>query len=664
MPEAAVLSVLEETGFADRVTVAAVNSPAATVVSGTPEDLDAFEAALSKRRILRWRVPATADFAAHSPRVEPIQPELTRELARIRPAAGQIAFYSTAYGRWLSGAELDAGYWYANVREQVRFADAVAELARSGHRTFLEVSAQPVLTGSITETVQEADLPTPVVSGTVTREAAGGAGLLASFAGVHVQGVVLDWRAVLGGRGTRVDLPTYAFQHRRFWLKPLAETAVGSTEDNELWSAVEDGDVSRLADALALDAGRAGDLLPALASWRRRERADSAATDWRYRITWSAVPDPDAAVLAGTWLAVVPAGSGHADEQINALRSRGAEVSVLEIGPDDLERGHLAARLTAAVAQADAAGIAGVLSFASFASFNNEQTPGPDGVPTGLAATLTLVQALGDADITAPLWTITQGAVSAAAGDPVADPFQAQTWGLGRVVGLEAPERWGGLIDLPAHLDDRIAARLCGVLAGLGEDQVAVRESGLFARRLARAPHNTVKRTWTPSGTVLVTGGTGALGRHVARWLAARGAERIVLASRSGTTAFSAAALATELAAAGASTEIAICDVTRRSELAALLDRTAVAGPPLTAVFHLAGVSQTTQVADTTVADLAEVAAAKTVGARLLDELTTGLGLDLQAFVLFSSAAATWGGAQQPGFAAANAHLDALAEAR
>ncbi|NUP47158.1 MAG: acyltransferase domain-containing protein, partial [Catenulispora sp.] len=181
MPEAAVVSVLEETGFADRITVAAVNSPAATVVSGTPEDLDAFEIKLSKRRILRWRVPATADFAAHSPRVEPIEPTLREALAGIRPADGAVSFYSTAHSRWMSGAELDAGYWYTNVREQVRFADAVAELAQDGYRAFVEISAQPTLTGAVTECADEAGATGTLAAGTVAREDAGAAALLTAL---------------------------------------------------------------------------------------------------------------------------------------------------------------------------------------------------------------------------------------------------------------------------------------------------------------------------------------------------------------------------------------------------------------------------------------------------------------------------------------------------
>ena len=111
-------------------------------------------------------------------------------------------------------------------------------------------------------------------------------------------------------------------------------------------------------------------------------------------------------------------------------------------------------------------------------------------------------------------------------------------WGLGRVAALEHPDRWGGLVDLPPVLDDRAGARLCAVLAGCGEDQVAIRGAGILARRLVRAPRRRgAGERWVPGGTVLVTGGTGAIGGHVARWLAGRGAPRVVLASRSGPAA-------------------------------------------------------------------------------------------------------------------------------
>src|SRR6202041_2365953 len=113
-------------------------------------------------------------------------------------------------------------------------------------------------------------------------------------------------------------------------------------------------------------------------------------------------------------------------------------------------------------------------------------------------------------------------------------PGQARGGGWGGVAALEHPGRWGGLVDLPPALDERAAARLCAVLAGCGEDQAAIRGAGIWARRLARAPLPGDSRPWVPGGTVLVTGGTGAIGGHVARWLAGRAAPRGGLAHRAG----------------------------------------------------------------------------------------------------------------------------------
>ena len=298
----------------------------------------------------------------------------------------------------------------------------------------------------------------------------------------------------------------------------------------------------------------------------------------------------------------------------------------------------------------------------SLLALDEAPLPGLAGVPAGLAGTQVLVQALGDAGVDAPLWVLTCGAVPAGEPGAVASPVQAMAWGLGLVAALECPGRWGGLADVPPVLDERAAGRLCAVLAGCGEDQVAVRGTGIMARRLARALPPRDARPWVPGGTVLVTGGTGWIGGHVARWAAGRGAPRVVLAGRSGPAAPGAAGLAAGLAAAGAAVEVVACDVAGRPEVAGLLARAAAGGPPLAAVLHAAGAGQYTPLGETTVAELAEVTAAKAAGAAHLDELTAGASLE--QFVLFSSAAAAWGSGGQPGYAAANAYLDALAAAR
>nr|WP_317633550.1 type I polyketide synthase [Streptomyces sp. HUAS 15-9] len=277
-----------------------------------------------------------------------------------------------------------------------------------------------------------------------------------------------------------------------------------------------------------------------------------------------------------------------------------------------------------------------------------------------LATTVTLVQALGDVDVQAPLWCATSGAVSTGAGDPLRDAGQAQLWGLGVVAALELPRRWGGLVDLPEKLDEHALRRLAGVLAQHDEDQLAVRADGVFGRRMLRArPADAEPVTpWQPRGTVLVTGGTGGVGRHLASWLAGAGAQHLVLTSRSGPDAPGAPELRAELTALGAEVTIAACDIADRDALARLL-----AGiesrHPLTAVLHAAGTARSSMLADAGLDEFAEAAAAKVTGAVHLDELLDGRELD--AFVLFASGAGVWGSGGQASYACANAFLDALA---
>ncbi|MBV1953073.1 SDR family NAD(P)-dependent oxidoreductase, partial [Streptomyces sp. BV333] len=164
---------------------------------------------------------------------------------------------------------------------------------------------------------------------------------------------------------------------------------------------------------------------------------------------------------------------------------------------------------------------------------------------------------------------------------------------------------------------------------------------------------------WQPRGTVLVTGGTGGLGSRVARWAAGRGAERLVLTSRRGLDAPGAVELRDELTGLGCEVVVAAVDGTDRAAMAALLDEF-----PVSAVVHTAGVLDDGVLSGQSAERLAGVWEPKAGAAWLLHELTVERGLDLDAFVLFSSAASVFGAAGQGNYAAANAGLDALAQVR
>ncbi|MFK0259617.1 type I polyketide synthase, partial [Streptomyces sp. NPDC090445] len=652
----------------ERISVAAANGPSSVVVSGEVQALDEFLAACEADGVRAKRI--AVDYASHSAQVELLRGELAELLAPIEPRAAEVPFLSTVTGEWVKGPELDAGYWFRNLRRTVEFEQATRTLLDQGFGVFVESSPHPVLTVGIQETVEDAGREAAVL-GSLRRNEGGLERFWLSLAEAWARGVEVDWEAVFSGTGARrVDLPTYAFQQEQFWLESgaaqEAETAAAypaDTADARFWEAVEANDVAALTAELDIDADEAlTALLPALSAWRRQSQERSAVDGWRYRITWKPAPEPAAARLSGTWLVAVPdaaagtADDGVADAVLRALAEHGADVRRMAVPRSRDARAELAGRIGETLAEGPA--VSGVLSLL---------TPAGTDAAAGVIATLALVQALGDTDVAAPLWCVTRGAVRAARAERQPDPAQAPVWGLGRVAALEHGERWGGLIDLPGGtdaVDDRALARLAGVLAGdAAEDQVAVRPAGILVRRLVRArlADTPAVRAWRPSGTTLVTGGTGALGAHVARWLAANGAEHLILTSRRGPDAPGAAELAGELTALGAEVTIAACDVSDRDALAALL-ATVPADRPLTAVVHTAAVLDDGVIEALTPEQIERVLRVKVDATRHLHELTRDL--DLSAFVLFSSFAATFGAPGQGNYAPGNAFLDAFAEYR
>ncbi|WP_437099876.1 SDR family NAD(P)-dependent oxidoreductase [Streptomyces sp. enrichment culture] len=256
----------------------------------------------------------------------------------------------------------------------------------------------------------------------------------------------------------------------------------------------------------------------------------------------------------------------------------------------------------------------------------------------------------------ARLVVVTRGAVAVGPEAP-ADLAGAGVWGLVRAAQAENPGRLVLLDTVPGTEAD--ASQVCAA-AHCGETQLALRGEEWFAPRLARAaaPQPQARAAWSADDTVLITGGTGALGSLIARHLAAEhGVGGLVLTSRSGPAADGAAALEAELTALGTRVTVAACDAADRDQLAALL-----AAHPVTAVVHTAGVLDD-GVLDTVDADrLAGVLRPKADAALHLDALTRDRRLT--AFVLFSSAAGVFGSAGQAAYATANAVLDALAQRR
>ncbi|MEV0191550.1 type I polyketide synthase [Kitasatospora purpeofusca] len=250
--------------WGDGLSVAAVNGPSSTVVSGDADAVTALVEQLLEEGV--WASRIDVDFASHSAHVEEIRERLLSDLDGITPRSGPVPYYSGVTGDLLDTKALDAEYWYRNLRQSVEFERATRSLLAAGHRVFIESGPQPALMYAIEDTAADAGAPETLLLDTLRRGAGGLRRFQLALAEAHVRGLRVDWQRLFAGTGARrVDLPTYAFQRRRYWLDALPadhdRAAVGqSAADHPLLGAA----VELPEDAGTLFTGR---LSPATHPW-------------------------------------------------------------------------------------------------------------------------------------------------------------------------------------------------------------------------------------------------------------------------------------------------------------------------------------------------------------------------------------------------------------
>ena len=603
-------------GREDRLSVAVSNGPRSSVLSGEPQAIQEVLAELERDQVFCRLVKV--DVASHSPQMEPIAAELAAELSSLAPGDAAIPIYSTVLGRRAGGRELDGAYWGRNLRQPVRFTEAVSALLADGVTVFVELGPHPVLLPSVEQTAQAAGRAVAtVVPG--RREEPQQAGVLAALGALWTAGTPVDWRAVLPP-GRDVALPLYPWQRERHWVD-------------------------------AAELGRA-----APAERAARAAPDDASLAWLHRLEWEA-SDPPPARAGTAWLVAADGEAGRAIAA--ALRAAGGTATEAPLGA--LDAGLRERR-------GSGAPLHGVVVVAG------------DGPETPYLPLLALRAVTGAGAPPHPrLWFVTRGSQPVAAHPSARLAVdQAALWGAARVVAEEHPELWGGLVDLdpgaPPGRDAPLLAR--HVLSADGEDQASLRAGRRFVLRLGRAtlegpPPATA---WRKDAAYLVTGGLGDVGLHVARALADRGVRRLVLLGRTPLPpreAWSAASPETvagrrvaavrALEASGVSVHAAAVDVGDEGQVRAFLERYAAeAWPPIRGVFHAAGALENHLAGAMSPAAFDAVFRPKLRGAEILDRLLP----DLDLFVLFSSTGAFLAQPGQANYAAANAGLDALAHDR
>lgn len=639
--------------FAEHVSIAAVNSPENTVISGDERALEEIVRKLESQRVKTQRL--TVSHAFHSPLMTPMLRTFEETAAQVKYSLPRISWVSALTGRRVGGSQASGpDYWVRHVRETVRFSASLQTLRDEGCNTFIEIGPKPVLLQLARRCLGD---NAGLWLASLRQDRNAWQQMLESLAHLYVRGRDVDWAGFDRDYGRhRVSLPTYPFQRKRYWFK--------TAEEEQPVTAVVGRDARTGADPQ----------LPAWLysiEWRRKNRSEEAPTagfptEVRRKGNWLIFADREG---VGAALAALLERRGH--EWV--LVSPGKTYESTEDGNyqlDPAKREHFDRLLQDMRASTDLPWFGVVHLWNLNASFSNEPSASAigDALIEGSRSALYLAQAVASVggSESPRLWLVTRGVQPAeTASFAPAALAQAATWGLGRVIALEHPALWGGLVDLDTvHTQDETAELLKEIENPDGEDQIAFRPGGRHVGRLAPVDlREASKGNFTPrtDGTYLITGGCGGLGLIVSDWMVRQGAKHLVLMSRGGPSK-AAGEVVAALERAGAKVMVAAGDVSREEDVTRVLEEIAESGVPLRGIVHAAGVLEDGVLLRQDWKRFEAVLTPKVAGAWNLHALTQHLPLDF--FVLFSSAASIVGSPGQGNYAAANAFLDALSHYR
>jgi acyl transferase domain-containing protein len=692
--------------YRDRVSIAALNGPESTVISGertaVQEVLHHLEAQGVKTR------PLKVSNSFHSPLVEPVLDEFERAAAQATYREPEIPQFSSMRLKWVTGDELlDAAYWRHNLRNTVRFHDAIAAVYEQGYRVFLEIGPSPILVTMGAQCLPQSNtvwLPS-------LRPDRDWEQITETLGTLYVNGMNIDWIEVNKNHSRRrVGLPAYPFQRNRYSLDSSAHPS-GSNRalnislpagEERLQAAAQKGASLRVEWSASPDEGGFGvvrlldehnNIVAEIASGpqnltRSREGKEEEGTgfkDWLYEVQWEPQPPEETRASAHTpakkWLifadsqgfgasvASLLKSSGH-DCVLAMACSRGVD-SDTSIFTADPSRPEEIEHLYRRICEAHGSSWDGIIHLWSLDSPPNDHLTIDtlrEAQSSNCGSVLHLIQLLKDAtSVKAPrMWVVTRGVHPVGSHPEPVAVAQAPLRGLCRVVAMEHPELRCVGIDLdPLDCEQNIALLHRELFVTDNEDQVAFRQGVRHVARMRRVRLGTapasVATVYNPDGTYLITGGFGDLGIYVAQSMARAGARHLILMGRRGASA-SADEQIKKMQEAGVEVTRYQGDVARREDVAALLAQIDGSMPRLRGIIHAAGVWEGGVILQQDWDRFAGVLAPKVQGAWNLHELTRSMTLDF--FVCFSSGASVLGAAGLGDYAAANAFLDALAHYR
>ncbi len=634
--------------------LAAINGERLCVVSGPTSEIVDFEEHLSKDSISCHRVLTSHAF--HSGMMDPILGEFEQRIRNIELNPPHIPYLSNLSGAWIKSEEAtDPTYWARHLRQTVRFSDALAELSLDPNRILIEIGPGTVLTSlarhNFGPTVKVVNsLPHP-------RERANSLRcILQSLGEAWTSGVHVDWTALhSASSGKRVPLPTYPFEHRKFWIEPDKSPLQATSPSLPESPSVETGGLSF------------------------------------YRRLWKQQPKIRSSDIAtGAWI-VFNDSTGLGDQIVELLNAKKEAVILVGAGAEYRSTGEGNFSIRLGVRDDYDALIAEMIrrgqspkKVLHLWSVENSDSSLDETIQRSFNSPLYLAQALACQDLTGIDIAFVSNSLQQVSGEPVRNPARAVLLGPARVIPKEYPEITCRSLDVDVQGDTPVqsATQIIAEMESAHENAaIAFRGSERFVEQLE--PFQLSSAPGLPrlqsGGVYLITGGLGGLGLVVAEHLAREFKARLVLVGRS--------ALPHESNWESALNEAERTDATRRT-IRKLIELRSIAGGLLViqadvtnldqmrhvvsdarrqfgtidGVFHAAGVLDDGPLMLKTAESTARVLNPKVRGTLVLEEVLREH--PLSCFVLFSSISSIHPPAGQVDYAAANAFLDAFAMSR
>ncbi len=646
--EPVVLDAIKEES--SRVSVAAVNGPQSLVISGEKEALSRVIATLQKQRIMISRL--NVSHASHSPLMKPILKDFRETVQEIHYAPPSMDIVSNLQGCCVREEMTDPDFWVHHIEKPVRFADGMKELYRKGCEIFVEIGAGSTSLGMGRQCLPDGYgewLPSIREGFSEQRQ------ICESLGTLYKKGLTVNWESFHKENPLKkVSLPTYPFQRKRYWLPEEEPPETEQYKDLSYKPGWKES------------------------SFPLRQEASAGHT--------------------GTWI-IFEDTEGVSRELKRIMEASGEFCIGISRGDVTTRRGEKDYTLNTD----DPAAFQDLFSLLSFP----QSMPlkgvlffwGLDTTPTAslsisslrediritLHSVLKLLQSFAamKENAEARLWIITRGAVSLRGDTHTLSLSQSPLWGFTRVLPVEHPELWGGIIDLdPEESLKEAAMQLCSSVDLRGrDDRISFRRGKRYVERLFRQAGEkkaSLSCSFRGDSACIITGGLGGIGLQTALWLFKKGMRHFILIGRTPLPPRDAwetlplrhpqaCSIQTllELESKGAHIMTPAFDIADEKKLYAFFqDYRKEGNPPVRGVVHSAGLWRDRAVVTMTSEDLDAVLQGKVFGAFLLDRLAEELQWELDFFILFSSFSSILAGHGQANYAAANLFLDALAKER